>query len=191
MGDIMQEFHGFRRFKGGLMRSVVVTLTCALGMLLATGAPAEADITAFLGVTTSPGTRTTQGFAVGAGLIIIGFEFEYSQAGGDDETEPGCLVPAGECKPSLRTGMGNLLLQTPRGLGPVQVYGTVGGGLFRERFEGADESETGFGSNVGGGAKINLLGPLRLRVDYRVFRLSGDAVHKTPKRFYVGANLAF
>jgi opacity protein-like surface antigen len=174
------------------MRSVVARVTCALALLLATGAPAEADITAFLGATTSPGTRTTQGVAVGAGLIIIGFEFEYSQAGGDDETEPACQLPGrAECKPSLRTGMGNVLLQTPRGLGPVQVYGTVGGGLFRERFEGAGESDTGFGSNVGGGAKINLLGPLRLRVDYRVFKLSGDAVHKTPKRFYVGANLAF
>lgn len=174
------------------MRSVVVPVMFAIGMLLATGAPAEADITAFLGATTSPGTRTTQGVAVGAGLIIVGFEFEYSQAGGDDETEPVCQLPGrDECKPSLRTGMGNLLLQTPRGLGPVQVYGTIGGGVFRERFEGTDDSETGFGSNVGGGAKINLLGPLRVRVDYRVFRLSGDAVHKTPKRFYVGANLAF
>jgi opacity protein-like surface antigen len=174
------------------MRLVVVRLACAFGMLLATGSQAEADITAFLGATTSPGTRTTQGVAVGAGLIIVGFEFEYSQAGGDDETEPACQIPGGdECKPSLRTGMANVLVQTPRGLGPVQVYGTIGGGLFRERFEGDDESDTGFGSNVGGGAKINLLGPLRLRVDYRVFRLSGDAVHKTPKRFYVGANLAF
>ena len=174
------------------MRFVVVILTCALGMVLATASRAEADITAFLGVTTSPGTRTTQGVAVGAGLIIVGFEFEYSQAGGDDETEPACQISGSDdCKPSLRTGMANVLLQTPRGLGPVQVYGTVGGGLFRERFEGADESETGFGSNIGGGAKINLLGPLRLRVDYRIFKLSGDAVHKTPKRFYVGANLAF
>jgi opacity protein-like surface antigen len=174
------------------MRSIVVRVTCAIGLLLAAGGTAEADITAFLGATTSPGTRTTQGIAIGAGLIIVGFEFEYSQASGDDETEPACLVPgSGECKPSLRTGMGNLLLQTPRGLGPVQVYGTVGGGVFRERFEGTDEGETGFGSNVGGGAKINLLGPLRLRIDYRVFKLSGDAVHKTPKRFYVGGNLAF
>ena len=174
------------------MRSVVVPLVCALGMLLATGTPAEADITAFLGATTSPGTRTTTGVAVGVGLIIIGFEFEYSHAGGDDETEAACLVPGGEeCKPSLRTGMANVLLQTPRGLGPVQVYGTVGGGVFREHFERFDESETGFGSNIGGGAKINLLGPLRLRVDYRLFKLSGDAVHKKPQRFYVGGNLAF
>ena len=43
------------------MRFVVVILTCALGMVLATASRAEADITAFLGVTTSPGTRTTQG----------------------------------------------------------------------------------------------------------------------------------
>ena len=54
-----------------------------------------------------------------------------------------------------------------------------------------DESTTNVGTNFGGGVKISLLGPLRVRVDYRVFKLSGDAVYETPQRFYVGANLAF
>ena len=38
-----------------------------------------------------------------------------------------------------------------------------------------NNSQTNFGSNIGGGAKINLVGPLRLRVDYRVFNLHGIA----------------
>jgi hypothetical protein len=55
-----------------------------------------------------------------------------------------------------------------------------------------NENDYGFGTNVGGGAKIELIGPLRLRVDYRVFNLSGgDLVDSTPQRIYVGANLAF
>ena len=159
--------------------------------VLAAHSSAFADLTAFIGATSDPGTRTTRGLAVGAGLIIIGFEFEYSHAGGDEEDEPACLAPTDDCKPSLTTGMGNVLLQTPRGLGPVQFYGTVGGGIYRERFQATDETDTAFGTNVGGGVKINLLGPLRLRLDYRIFRLTGDTANKTPKRFYAGGNLAF
>ena len=51
--------------------------------------------------------------------------------------------------------------------------------------------ETYFGTNVGGGAKIKLVGPVRVRVDYRIFRLQGSPIHTTYQRFYVGANLKF
>ena len=45
---------------------------------------------------------------------------------------------------------------------------------------------------VGGGVKMNLLGPLRLRLDYRVFTLRGsDVRHSKPQRFYAGLNLKF
>ncbi len=70
-----------------------------------------------------------------------------------------------------------------------QFYGTIGGGFYRERL--GDETETSFGTNFGGGAKVTLAGPFRLRVDYRVFNLRGGAVHKTPQRFYAGINLRF
>ena len=88
--------------------------------------------------------------------------------------------------------MANVLVQTPRGVVPkMQLYATIGGGFFRERFDALDIQETGFGTNVGGGAKIELAGPLRLRLDYRVFKFTGDAVYKKPQRFSVGLNLAF
>jgi len=45
--------------------------------------------------------------------------------------------------------------------------------------------------NLGGGAKIHLVGPLRLRLDYRVFNLQGTPRYETYHRFYVGANLRF
>jgi opacity protein-like surface antigen len=167
-----------------------VLIPLAIAFLLMARSTASADLTAFVGATTDPGTRATRGLAIGAGLIIIGFEFEYAHAGGASENEV-CLAGSDACKPSLTTGMGNLLLQTPRGLGPMQVYGTIGGGVYRERLRSTDGTDTAFGSNVGGGVKIDLLGPLRLRLDYRVFRLTGDTEHKTPKRFYAGANLAF
>ena len=90
--------------------------------------------------------------------------------------------------PALTTGMGNVLVQTP-GLGGLQLYGTAGAGLYREEL--ANRTETSGGVNLGGGIKARLVGPLRIRLDYRVFRLQGDPLHKTYQRFYAGANLAF
>ena len=88
-----------------------------------------------------------------------------------------------------------MLVQTPRGMLPkVQLYATIGGGYYRIRFEPFDVQDTGFGTNVGGGVKIDLVGPLRLRLDYRVFKLTNGSTSRlssTPQRFYAGANLAF
>src|SRR5262245_45152621 len=165
-------------------------LAPALVLLALASVPARADLTAFIGAQTSPETRQAVGFAIGSGVLVLGFEFEYAHAGGDDE----CQVVSGRlpCAPTVRTGMLNVLVQTPRGVVPAtQLYATIGGGVFRERFDAIDVQETGFGSNVGGGAKIELVGPLRVRLDYRVFKLTGDAVHKKPQRFSVGLNLAF
>lgn len=190
------------------MRRVLLHSLLASAILLASGVPARADLTVFLGpsfsgsseATPSGDSRTgiSRGVAVGIGLIIVGFEFEWAQVGGDDGADALECVADGDCLPTLTTGMANVLLQTPRGIGPVQLYGTAGAGVYRERYEwvdevggGGSESETNVGTNLGGGIKVNLLGPLRVRVDYRVFRLSGDALYSTPQRLYVGANLAF
>jgi opacity protein-like surface antigen len=84
--------------------------------------------------------------------------------------------------------MANGLLQTLP-LGRLQFYGTAGAGVYRETLR--EESETNVGINLGGGVKITLLGPLRLRLDYRVFTLRGEPRHSKPQRFYVGLNLKF
>jgi Outer membrane protein beta-barrel domain len=162
-------------------------LAAAAPVLAVTAAPARADLTAFVGAQSSPSTRATTGVAVGSGILIVGFEVEYAQAGADDD----CFSTT-TCAPSVRTVMFNGLLQTPRHLVPrTQLYFTVGGGYFRERFESLDEQKTGAATNVGGGAKIDLAGPLRVRLDYRVFKLGSSAVYATPQRFSVGLNLAF
>jgi hypothetical protein len=140
---------------------------------------AAADITLFIGSTTSPANRPARGFAVGAGLLVIGFEFEYSSSSEDAE--------AGA--PSLRTGMGNVLLQTPGPIAGIQPYFTTGAGGYREQL-GAG-STTHVGVNTGGGAKISLVGPLRARIDYRVFRLNGSPLANVVHRLYAGANLSF
>ena len=159
-------------------RSVLLTLMiCAV--LLGSPRPAAADVTAFIGITPTPENRALRGFAFGFGLLVIGFEFEYANAGEDLD----------EGLPSLRTGSGNVLFQTPIEFKGMQFYATTGGGIYRERL--GDVQETHVGTNLGGGAKIRLAGPLRVRLDYRVFRLQGEPLHQTYQRFYAGANLAF
>lgn len=152
---------------------------CALLCVLAWPARAAADITAFIGLTPTPENRAVRGVALGFGVLVLGFEFEYANA----------VEDAVEALPGLQTGSGNVLLQTPVEIAGFQFYGTVGGGLYRERL--LTFQETHFSSNLGGGAKIRLAGPLRLRLDYRVFRLQGSPRHATYQRFYTGANLAF
>ena len=145
--------------------------------LLVCPAPAAADVTAFLGFSPTPETRATRGFAVGMNFLVVGVEFEYANTR-QKETEG---------VPGLVTSSFNGLVSTPTT--GFQLYGTIGGGFYRERL--GDETETSFGTNFGGGAKVTLAGPFRLRVDYRVFNLRGGAVHKTPQRFYAGINLRF
>jgi opacity protein-like surface antigen len=163
-------------------------LALAFVFLSAGVLPARADLTAFIGTQTSASRRPTTGVAVGSGVLVIGFEIEYAQARQDND----CVTGTATCSPSLRTGMFNVLIQTPRHVIPrTQLYVTVGGGYYRERFESLDIQATGAGTNVGGGAKIDLAGPVRLRLDYRVFKLGSEAVYDKPQRFTVGLNVAF
>src|SRR5579872_5361595 len=78
-----------------------VLLLCLL--LAASARPAFADATLFLGTITAPSNHATKGFAIGAGLLIVGGEFEYASTKED---------PA-SATPSLKTGSGNFYLQTP------------------------------------------------------------------------------
>jgi hypothetical protein len=151
----------------------------AAALVLAFASPALADATVFIGTTVTPSNRAVKGFSIGSGFVIVAFEFEYA------DTSEDLLDQA----PALRTGMGNVLIQTPIAIHGFQPYFTTGGGLFRERL--GTESETSFGVNTGGGVKISLAGPIRARVDYRVFTLRGDPLHETVHRIYAGLNIKF
>jgi hypothetical protein len=155
--------------------------TAVLARVVVAGAPpvARADIPGFIGATTTPESRMARGLAAGLGLLVVAFEFEYSST-------PEDLVSAA---PSVRSGSGNILLQTPVPVFGIQPYFTTGGGIYREVL-GVHE-QTGFAPNVGGGAKVSLVGPLRLRIDYRIFRLGDDALYSSTHRIYAGLNLNF
>jgi hypothetical protein len=148
-------------------------------LVLAATRSAHADATAFIGATTSPSNRPAKGFAVGAGLLVVGFEFEFADSSED------ATVGA----PGVKTYMGNVVLQTPGSFYGIQPYFTAGGGVYQESL-GA-RSDTSFGQNLGGGLKIGLIGPVRLRVDYRIFRPGGSALVSPAHRVYVGLNLKF
>ncbi len=156
----------------GIVAIVVVLLAIA-------AAPARADATAFLGANTTPSNRPVKGFAAGMGLLIVAFEFEYATTSDD----------VAAAAPSLKTFMGDVLLQSPLPIFGFQPYVTTGGGLYRETL--GLHQETGIGTNVGAGVKMSLAGPLRLRVDYRVFKLGDGALNSPAHRLYAGLNLKF
>ena len=161
-----------------------VTSALFAAFLFGAAAPAYADLTAFLGRTTTPTGRLDRGLAVGTGLLVVGFEFEYSSTDED--------LTSIEVAPELKTYMFNGLLQTPFPILRMQFYGTLGGGVYHETLSTQPNGdETNFGTNVGGGAKITLVGPLRVRLDYRVFSLHGNARQTPVQRFYAGINLKF
>jgi hypothetical protein len=167
------------------MRPVARTRTIApvlaLTFLLLAGSvrPARADITAFIGLSPTPERHTVKGFSGGLSLLIVGFEFEFSHLGED----------VLEALPGLKTYSGNVFAQTPIEIKGTQFYATAGAGAYRETLAAAEETHVGI--NLGGGVKIRLLGPLRVRLDYRVFRLRGSPLFPTYQRFYAGGNIAF
>jgi hypothetical protein len=161
------------------MRHVRAIALVVLALSVLAPAKAYADATLFLGANTSPANRMTKGFAIGAGLLVLGFEFEYA----DTTDDPAAGAPA------LKTGMGNLLIQSPVAFAGIQPYFTVGGGLYHEDLGAI--GNTGVAGNTGGGVKISLLGPVRLRVDYRVMTLKNGALVTPAHRIYAGLNLKF
>src|SRR5262249_43369975 len=66
--------HGQKTRVSPMIRRV---LAMTMAAVLLAAAPARADITAFLGTNTTPDNRFARGVALGFGLVIIGFEFEY------------------------------------------------------------------------------------------------------------------
>lgn len=160
------------------MRRAISVLLVLLFVLAAR--EAAADVTLFAGKTANPSSRAARGVSVDAILLLVGFEFEYSDTAED--------VSAGA--PALRTGMFNAFVQTPSLVG-LRFYATAGGGLYQERLTSTGYKHRGAGTNTGGGVKIPVFGALGLRVDYRVFSLRGSMFDEPVKRFYMGANLAF
>ena len=143
------------------------------------GRPAFADATIFAGASMTPSSRPVRGAALGVGLLVIGFEFEYAYTSEDPTVRA----------PELKMGTGNLLLQTPFEIYGVQPYFITGAGVYSETLAGGNDFSVTL--NTGGGVKIAMFGPLRFRADYRVIKLGSGAVNSPAHRVYAGLNLKF
>src|SRR5687768_7815096 len=114
-----------------------ISLAPTLALLaLLPAAPTAADATAVVGTATTPSNRSLRVFSAGLGLVVVAFEFEYANVA---ET-------AEDAAPGLKTGMGNVLLQSPVPIKGIQPYFTTGAGIYRETL-GTAHQETNFGLN--------------------------------------------
>ena len=159
-----------------VLKKQIVLMLIAI-VLLSIAAPARADITVFIGANTTPANRQVRGGSLGFGVLIIGFEGEYAFTPDDPRA----------AAPSLKTGIANVVLQSPVPFFGIQPYFTTGGGFYQEEL--GLHSDTGFAVNTGGGVKVTLAGPIRLRVDYRIFKLGSGALYSPAHRIYAGLNL--
>src|SRR5262249_50276994 len=133
------------------------------------------DLTFFWGASPTVETRSAKGIALGTSATVFGAEFEYSRISEETVTSA----------PGLKTYMGNGMLITPGK--KAQLYLTAGFGRYNETLNAVER--TGTATNVGGGIKYKLLGPINIRADYRAISLRGSPVTAKPKRFYVGVSL--
>jgi opacity protein-like surface antigen len=179
LGFVVRKITGIAALRAGNIQKMrrIALATALLSLFLA--APVGADATLFIGANTTPDNRAVRGGAFGAGLLIIGFEGEYAFTSDEPSS----------ASPSLTTGSGNVYFQTPVAVLGLQPYFTTGAGLYREKL--GTRQDTNFALNTGGGVKITLVGPLRLRVDYRVFKLGNGALYSPAHRIYAGMNLKF
>ena len=163
---------------------IVVVLTFSAAPAAAQGREVPINATAFAGAAMTPDPHVAIGIAVGVRPrpTPVSLEFEYSRSGGD---------PA-EGVPAIGTFSGNLLLQFPVPSSRYRFYGYFGVGVYSLSLDSRVSEPEGFW-NVGGGAKITIAGPLKLRLDYRAFRLapiSGE-YHSNPHRLSLGIVAGF
>ena len=107
---------------------------------------------------TTPTNRTTKGFAVGAGLLIVGFEFEYSSTGEDVEHRRAVAEDRHGQRAAADARLPSSASSRTSQRAPASTAKRSGRARTRVRV------------GTGGGVKISLAGPLRLRVDYRVLQ---------------------
>jgi opacity protein-like surface antigen len=161
------------------MPSTVRRALLAFVMLLGWSPAARADLTVFAGLQNAPALRPATGISLGFGLLLVGWEVEIARVSERLEDRA----------PSVSTGTASIYVQNPIPISGVQFYALAGAGLYRERLDVISQ-QTDVHIALGGGAKIGLAGPLKLRLDYRFFKLR-DARSENTQRLYAGLALAF
>jgi hypothetical protein len=162
----------------------LVALVLSGSVVMAQAREFPINVTVHGGVALAPDAHPAIGVAVGVRPrpTPVSLEFEFARS----RSEPAAGVPG------IVTLQGNLLFQVPVRSARVEVYGTVGAGLYTLlRDNGL--SEPNDARNFGGGVKVWLADPVKLRVDYRAIRLfpiSGE-YHSNAHRVSVGLVAGF
>jgi len=146
---------------------------------------APVNLTAFAGAAMAPDAHAVSGIGVGVrpqpGPVSI--EFEYS----------GRRIDRTRSVPSIVTFAGNFLVQVPVRQSRFELYAAFGVGFYilQPDHQSGEDSDSAW--NFGGGAKVTLAGPLKLRMDYRVFRLAPipDRHHSDLRRLSLGIVAGF
>jgi hypothetical protein len=144
--------------------------------------PAYADLNAFTSLAT--GTRPTFGWSFGRANEAVGFEVEYAG-----------FPSARDARPLIGTIGASAIIQMPPRHNGIRWYGTVGFGIYGESLADRGGS-SGNNRNGGVGVKLPLAGLLKVRVDYRYFRLHADEPGTRPQhtdshRLSAGLTIAY
>jgi len=151
-----------RAFAGRVLAPLMMLGLSPAAATAQTPAP-PVNLTAFAGAAMTPDAHAVSGIGVGVrpqpGPVSIEFEYSRSQ------------IDRARSVPSIMTLAANFLVQVPVRQSRFELYGAFGLGFYvlqPDRQSGDADSAW----NFGGGAKVTLAGPVKLRMDYRVFRLA-------------------
>jgi hypothetical protein len=133
--------------------------------------PAHADATVLVGLATPSAPHPTIAVSWGVARRMVGFEIEYASATRTTGTTP-----------SVGTIGVNLLVQLPEAVNGIRWYATGGLGIHAQSWNGG--GTYGSSRSIGGGAKVPLAGPLKVRLDYRFFFFSAEEHERPPLYFH-------
>jgi hypothetical protein len=167
------------------MRRLLSRAAWLVALVLMNPVSARADATVLVGLTSVDALRPSYGFSFGYRPSAVGFEIEYLSTTPGDYSAGGIFA--------------SLIVQ-PVTISKVQIFAVGGVGVWGEGFAGGKRTGVLNAGNVGGGVLVPLAGPLRLRLDYRLFLLGEVAKEevgaiapgtKHPQRIAAGIHFAF
>lgn len=171
------------------MRRSLSRAACLVVLMLMNPVSARGDATVLVGLTYVDALRPSYGFSFGYRPSVVGFEIEYLGTFG--QTTPGDYSAGGI--------FASVIVQ-PVTISHVQIFAVGGFGAWGEGFAGGKRTGVLNAGNVGGGVLVGLAGPLKLRLDYRLFLLGEVAEaevgaiapsRKHPQRIAAGLHFAF
>jgi len=127
-----------------------------VALVLMTPLSARADATVLVGLTSVDALRPSFGWSFSYRPSAVGVEVEYLS------TVPGDYSAG---------GIFGSVIVVPGTISNVQIFVLGGVGVWGEGFDGGKRTGVLSAANVGGGVLVGLGGPVRLRLDYRLFRL--------------------